>query len=454
MTTMQHTIHPAREGLETIMLLDTQDRERFDSRRLRLMTLTRLRWLAIVGQSLAVVAVAFALGYPMPVSACFMLIALSAWLNIFMSLRYPASTRLKPYAGFGLLLFDVLQLFGLLFLTGGISNPFAMLMIVPAVVSASSLPWRFTLALSFLIVLGVSVLGIFHMPLPWIAGASLAIPPVLKGGFYTAILASLAFTVVYARRVAEEARQLADALAATELVLQREQHLSALDGLAAAAAHELGTPLATIALVARELQLALMKNKAHKEDVELIVSQAKRCRDILQRLTSLSAEGEEHMARMPLTSLVEEVVAPHRNFGIQINTVSGVCEGNEPIGKRNPGIIYGLGNLVENAVDFAKSEVFVEWRWDAKLVTVKIIDDGPGFTGDTIDHIGEPYRSSRTSDNRDSGGGLGLGLFIAKTLLERSGAILVFKNRSDNKPGAIITITWSRPAMDLIDVPI
>jgi two-component system, sensor histidine kinase RegB len=433
------------------MLLETQISDRFESRRLRLMTLTRLRWLAIVGQSLAVLIVAYGLKFPMPVALCFALIALSAWLNLFLSFRFPAPTRLQPYAGFAILSFDVLQLFGLLYLTGGISNPFAMLMIVPAVVSASSLPWRLTLILSWLVVLCVSILGIFHMPLPWTAGASLAIPPVLKAGFYTAMLASLAFTVVYARRVADEARQLSDALAATELVLQREQHLSALDGLAAAAAHELGTPLATIALVARELQLALTKNPAQKDDVELIVSQTKRCREILQRLTSLSAEGEAHMARLPLTSLVEEVVAPHRDFGIAIQTIAGKCEGSEPVGKRNAGIIHGLGNLIENAVDFAKSEVEIQWRWDAKSVGVSIIDDGPGFTSDALDHIGEPYRSSRSADNRDSGGGLGLGLFIAKTLLERSGALLIFSNRDDQTNGAVIKIQWPRQAMDAIE---
>jgi two-component system, sensor histidine kinase RegB len=433
------------------MLLDMQISDRLQSRRLRLMTLTRLRWLAIAGQSFAVLSVAYGLGFPMPVAWCFMLIALSAWLNLFMSFRYPASTRLQPYAGFTILSFDVLQLFGLLYLTGGISNPFAMLMIVPAVVSASSLPWRLTLILSSLVICCVSVLGVIHMPLPWIAGASLAIPPVLKAGFYTAILASLAFTVVYARRVAEEARQLSDALAATELVLQREQHLSALDGLAAAAAHELGTPLATIALVARELQLALTKNPVHKDDVELIVSQTKRCREILQRLTSLSAEGEEHMARMPLTSLVEEIVAPHRDFGVHIETKPASCEGREPVGKRNPGIMHGLGNLIENAVDFAASRVVVEWRWDAKSVGVSILDNGPGFTSDMLDHIGEPYRSSRSSDNRNSGGGLGLGLFIAKTLLERSGATLIFSNRDDQTNGAMIAINWPRHAMDVLE---
>ena len=165
---------------------------------------------------------------------------------------------------------------------------------------------------------------------------------------------SIAFTGIYAFRVAEEARLLANALAATELVLQREQHLSALDGLAAAAAHELGTPLATIALVAKEMERALGDDPRYGEDVTLLRSQSERCREILKRLTSLSSEGEAHLARLPLTSLVEEVIAPHRDFGIAIKLKPGERIGPEPVGRRNPGVIYGLGNLVENAVDFAR----------------------------------------------------------------------------------------------------
>ena len=441
----------ANNRYKVAMTTDTQNTDRFDSRRLRLLTLIRLRWLAIAGQSLAVLLVAYGLGFPMPVSLCFALIALSAWLNLFLTFRYATTVRLDPRSAFAILGFDVLQLFGLLYLTGGISNPFAMLMIVPAVVSASSLPPRLTLILSGIVVACVSILGVYHLPLPWAAGSTFIIPPVLKAGIYFAILSSLAFTSVFSRRVAQEARMLTDALAATELVLQREQHLSALDGLAAAAAHELGTPLATIALVARELDLAMKKSSPHKEDVELIVSQTSRCRDILQRLSSLSAEGETHLSQMPLTSLIEEVIAPHREFGIVINKLEGKCEGAEPVGRRNPGIIYGLGNLVENAVDFAKSSVSVEWKWTGKTVSIIITDDGPGFSTDMLDHIGEPYARSRNPTPRNGGGGLGLGLFIAKTLLERSGATLTFRNRNDALTGANIHIQWPRSAMEALD---
>ncbi len=422
--------------------------DRFESRRLRLVTLIRLRWLAVAGQALAVLVVAVGLGFPLPVSLCFALIALSAWLNIFLSFRYPSTQRLNPLATLGLLAFDVLQLAGLLYLTGGISNPFAMLMIVPAVISASSLPLRLTLVLSAVVVTCVTVLAVYHLPLPWAPDEPFVIPPYLKAGIYFAILSSLAFTVVYARRVAEEARLLADALAATELVLQREQHLSALDGLAAAAAHELGTPLATIHLVAKELDLALKANSPYKEDVELIRSQTARCREILQRLSSLSAAGEAHLANLPLTSLVEEIIAPHREFGITITKRAAFCEGDEPVGRRNAGILYGLGNLVENAVDFAKSDVTVEWSWDRNRVSIRIIDDGPGFSADMLDHVGEPYARSRIPTQRNGGGGLGLGLFIAKTLLERSGAELNIRNRNGEKTGADIHVEWPRSAME------
>jgi two-component system, sensor histidine kinase RegB len=267
-------------------------------------------------------------------------------------------------------------------------------------------------------------------------------PFVYTAGMWVAVVSSILFTAVYAYRVAQEARLLANALAATELVLQREQHLSALDGLAAAAAHELGTPLATIALVAREMEKALGSDPRFREDVTLLRSQSERCREILKRLTSLSTEGELHIARLPLTSLVEEVAAPHRDFGIAIELEAGEQAGPEPVGRRNPGVIYGLGNLVENAVDFAKSKVTVRWRWDEARIVISVIDDGPGFPPDIIDRIGEPYMSTR--QGVEPGGGLGLGLFIAKTLLERSGATMRFTNSLVPGEGATVEVSWPR----------
>src|SRR5690606_15589639 len=252
-------------------------------------------------------------------------------------------------------------------------------------------PLAMTALLGGMVVATATLLAFFHLPLPWYDGAELAMPFIYVAGSWVALSSSIAFTGIYAFRVAEEARLLANALSATELVLQREQHLSALDGLAAAAAHELGTPLATIALVAREMERALGADSAYAEDVKLLRSQSERCREILKRLTSLSSEGEAHLARLPLTSLVEEVTAPHRDFGIAIKLEPGERIGPEPIGQRNPGVLYGLGNLIENAVDFARETVTVRWNWDEEHVGLSITDDGPGFPAEIIDRIGEPY---------------------------------------------------------------
>ncbi|MBS3648969.1 ActS/PrrB/RegB family redox-sensitive histidine kinase [Pseudaminobacter sp. 19-2017] len=426
--------------------------------RLRLNTLIRLRWLAIVGQSITVILVAYWLEFPLPVSLCFALIACSAWLNLFLTFRYPSTHRLAPIAALATLLFDSFQLAGLLFLTGGLTNPFSLLLTVPVVISATTLSLRMTAVLGAIVMSMASLLVFYHLPLPWREDAELAIPFVYVAGMWMAVMSSITFTAVYAWRVAEEARLLANALAATELVLQREQHLSALDGLAAAAAHELGTPLATITVVAKEMERALGSDPRYREDVTLLRSQSERCREILKRLTSLSTEGEGHLDRLPLTSLIEEVIAPHRDFDIEIRLEPGERTGPEPVGHRNPGVIYGLGNLVENAVDFAAGLVTVRWRWDENSVVIEVMDDGPGFPPEILDRIGEPYMSTRHGAER--GGGLGLGLFIAKTLLERSGARLSFFNGTELGEGAVAQVTWIRteflnrlPATDAIYEP-
>jgi two-component system sensor histidine kinase RegB len=260
---------------------------------------------------------------------------------------------------------------------------------------------------------------------------------------------SAAFTVIYASRIAEETRKLADAFAATELVLAREQLLSQLDGLAAAAAHELGTPLATISIAAKEIHKQLQPGP-YDDDVALIVQEIGRCREILSKLVSMSEDDRSgFMQEMSLDLLLEEVVAPDRGFSIAINIIkNGTAP--EPICKRNPGLIYGLGNLIENATDFAKSEVRIIGRWNESILEITIEDDGPGFAPEVIGRIGEPYVTTRdgrhTKHEADSG--LGLGLFIAKTLLERSGATFIAGNRLPPQSGARITIRWPRTRFD------
>jgi len=414
-------------------------------RNVRLNTLVRLRWLAIAGQTTAVLAVYFGLEFELPIWACLAVIALSAWLNVALRLRFHMTQRLEPDRAAWLLAFDIAELAVLLFLTGGLQNPFAFLFLAPVLLSATALPPRFTLMLGGLAIACATVLVFVHYPLPWDSEDPLRLPPIYMMGVWLSILLSIGFIGVYAWQITEEARQLSDALAATELVLAREQHLSQLDGLAAAAAHELGTPLSTISVIAKELENAISADAPHGDDVRLLREQAKRCRDILAKLTELSSSGEP-FDHMPLTALIEEVVAPHRNFGVAIEVGVPTDRGPAPVGARNPAIVYGLGNLLENAVDFARECVTVAMQWDDEHIDVTISDDGPGFASEIVGRIGEPYVTTRrhqTAGN-DEPTGLGLGFFIAKTLLERSGATISFANRALPDHGAIVRLRWRR----------
>jgi len=420
---------------------------RHPQRNVRLETLTRLRWLALFGQTAAVLVVYFGLDFDLPLAACAAVIAVSAWLNLALRLRFRVNQRLEPDRAAWLLTFDIAQLSVLLFLTGGMQNPFAFMILGPVLISATALPPRMTLLIGIFASACVTALVFLHYPLPWASDEPLDMPSLFVTGMWLSVLLGIGFIGVYAWLVAEEARLLADAFTATELVLAREQHLSQLDGLAAAAAHELATPLSTIAVVGKELERALGPGSLHADDVRLLREQTQRCREILAKLAELSADTGQPFDRMKLSALIEEVIAPHRNFDVEIDVVLPPDRSTEPVGARNPGILYGLGNLVENAVDFARSRVEVAVRWTGHQVAITIADDGPGFSAEIMDRIGEPYVTTRgvSSSATDSDPmGLGLGFFIAKTLLERSGATLAIANRSAPETGAVVRVRWSR----------
>jgi two-component system, sensor histidine kinase RegB len=412
-------------------------------RNVRLDTLVRLRWLAVIGQTATVLIVHYVLDFTLPLAACLVAIAISAALNGVLRLWFRPVQRLEPERATWLLAFDIAQLAVLLFLTGGIENPFAFLFLGPVLISAPALPPRMTLLLGAFAAICATALVFFHLPLPWAGDEPLVLPPVYILGMWFSLLLALGVSGAYAWQIAEEARLLTDALAATELVLAREQHLSQLDGLAAAAAHELGTPLSTIAVVVRELERAIEPSSPHGEDVKLLREQAQRCREILAKLTQLSASAEP-FDRSKVSALIEEVVAPHRNFGVAIDVAFESDRSSEPVGPHNPAIIYGLGNLVENAVDFARSRVEIVARWSVSEVFITISDDGPGFAPEIMDRIGEPYVTTRGHPAAGEGEGLGLGFFIAKTLLERTGAALVFVNRVTPAHGAVVRVRWRR----------
>jgi two-component system, sensor histidine kinase RegB len=448
--TSQDTFPPGLPGLHTA-----------STSGLRLRTLVRLRWLAVVGQSIAVAFVHFLLGYPLPLSACLVLIALSAWLNIFLTLRWRGGQQLVARPAAMLLGYDIIQLAGLLYLTGGLQNPFAFLFLVPVTVSATTLPLVWTLAVGALAFLCASALTLYHLPLPWDATAPLQLPPAYIAGMWAALASGAVFSAIYARRIAVEARQMSTALAAAEMVLAREQRLSALDGLAAAAAHELGTPLATIALVAKELKRELPSDTPYTEDIDLLISQTARCREIMKRLASREHAADDIFEKFKLSVMIEDLVAPLRGSDVVVRIDAAAEDSQpdsvEPVFRRNPGIIYGLGNLLENAIDFAASNVTVTARWAAASVVLTVADDGPGFDAAIFDRLGDPFVTTRpgydaaSDEAHDTGKrpGMGLGLFIAKTLLERSGASVQLSNRKAPAHGATITLRWPRGSVDV-----
>ena len=435
---------------------------------LRAQTLVRLRWLAVLGQLAALLLVRYEFGFALPFWPAIGLVLLSVWLNIVLLLRYPAGVRLDDDAATGVLAFDIVQLALLLYLTGGLANPFAILFLAPVVVSATVLSSRRTLLLGLLTLALISLLTVFHYPLPWYPDRPLRLPRLYIFGMWMALVSGIGFIALYVHRIAREAREMATALSATELALARQQQLFALNGLAAAAAHELSTPLGTIAVVSQELlkacntQCAPSREEERQqvcEDLQLIASQAARCREILAQLADQHAGRDEMLAKVRLSALLEEIVEPLRGPDLDIRLDLKREDGQEekpPVVRRDPALLYGLGNIIENACDFADSEVLIAARWDAERISVTISDNGPGFAEDIISRLGEPYVTSRARrtwteeelDEEEARAGMGLGFFIAKTLLERSGATISIANQPVPLHGAIVRIDWPRATIE------
>jgi len=400
------------------------------------------------------------LQFPMPVGYCLGFVALSAWVNVALSVKYPARHRFSVGTATALLAYDLLQLTVLLYLTGGLQNPFAMLLLAPVTVSAATLPAASTIMLGLIALAAAVLLIYFYWPLPWYYGMRYVMPLPYKIGVLAAVGAGIVFIAFYVWRLAREAELMSHALAATEQILAREQKLHALDGLAAAAAHELGTPLSTITLVTSEL-LRELKSTPHGEDLVLLRDQAARCREILQKLTRTPGEQDDWYARLTLRELVDEASQAYRCGPTVVTVEAGpdtLASGTgvlEPIVVRRPGLIYGLGNLIENAVDYAERGVAIDARWSQTTVSISIADDGPGFAPELIETLGEPYISTRRQNalkqQRSRAGGLGLGFFIAKTLLERSGAQISLENRQKPEHGAIVTVSWPRDSFERQD---
>lgn len=410
--------------------------------------LVLIRWVAVIGQAATLLVVHEVLGFALPLTAALGVVAISALLNVVAWISNRAAARLGNREAAIYLAFDTLQLGVLLFLTGGLQNPFAILMLAPATVSATILTRRTVAGLSALTVVAITVLALAHLPLPAPPGQTIAPAPVYVLGMWVALVSSSLFITGYNWFVAEEARRMRDAYAATQLALAREQRVAAVGALAAAAAHQLGSPLATIAVIAKELVRDLPKNSPIAEDAQLLLSQSERCRMILADL-GRAREGEAMpFNRMPFSAIVQSAGEPHHRAGVRV--VHGIGAGRDPTGEaiaeplvpRTPEVLHGLGNLLGNAIDFARSEVTVTTSWSEDTVAVDIVDDGPGFSPALLSRVGQPYISARA----DVGTHMGLGIFIAQSLLERTGARLSFDNMTDG--GAHVVVEWRRSQLE------
>lgn len=410
-------------------------------------TLAIVRWAAVIGQLAAVLAVSLWLEFPMPVAACVLAIAALAVTNIWLTATRPWRSRLTGYHAARILVFDLLQLTTLAYLTGGLANPFVFLIVVPVTVTATTLSREATLMVGILALFCITFLAFFQMPLPW-DGPPPALPLIYVAGHWIALAVAIVFMSAYIWSVAEGARRQDLALAETEASLGREQRMSALGGLAAAAAHELGSPLNTIGLIAKDIQTEIYRlegaNTILKEDVDMLVEQATRCRDILKALSEKPDPGTENpFGDGPLTAIAEEAAQGHIPDRIEFRlAVDEASIGSEPNVSRSPELLHGVGNLVSNAGQFATSTVSVSLYWDDDLVRVTVADDGPGFPGWMLDSLGEPYLSTRSGKD----GHMGLGIFIATTLLDRIGAQVTYKNQKSS--GASVMLLWSREVIE------
>ncbi|WP_435140177.1 sensor histidine kinase RegB [Pseudopelagicola sp. nBUS_19] len=428
---------------------------------IRLRTIIFVRWLAIFGQITALVVTQFAFELELEYGLCYLAVGVSVIGNLIAMFVFPENKLLSDSENMFMILFDLMQLSFLLFLTGGLNNPFSVLVVGPVTISASVLSVRSTLVIATLAILFVSIMLEYYIPLRTQQYFILRIPDVFLFGTWAAIVIAILFSSVYSRRVVSEMSSMSEALAATQMALAREQKLTDLGGVVAAAAHELGTPLATIKLASAELMDDLSDRPELREDAALIREQADRCRDILKSM-GRAGKDDLHLRKAPLSTVLEEAAEPHMHRGKQIcfehqNVVSG------PTILRRPEIIHGMRNLIQNAVDFASTTVWVESEWSEEKIAVRIMDDGLGFPPQLIGRIGDPFVRTRKveKDRKQRPGyeGMGLGLFIAKTLLERSGAELSFANGSNglipksNEPsrsGAIIEVVWPRSVIDAV----
>ena len=402
-------------------------------------TLVILRWIAIVGQYLTISIVFFIFQFELPFLYCSAIIFLGVLTNLYLQFKFKKN-QLNNFSSTFCLFYDLFQLSFLLYLTGGITNPFSILLIVPAIVASTFLTLRSTLNLSVITVIILLVLTIYNLPLPHYGELHFHVPDTYLYALPIAIIITLIFLTYFGVRFGIANKKRTEALNKLELILAKEHELESIGLQAAAAAHSLGTPLSTITVVARELEKEIGSNPKYAKDIDLLLSQTKRCSDILKNLSKDKLKEDTFLSDIKIEELLSEIV---RSFSeISEKKILLIIEKNKinPKIGRTLEITYGLRNFIGNAVKYSNSFVEISLESNNKITQVKVCDDGPGFSEDILNVLGEPYIRSK-SKTISAKSGLGLGTFIGKTLLERMKGNVQF-DKCPTTNGALVTIKW------------
>ncbi len=410
-------------------------------------TFVILRWIAIIGQFIAITFVYFFLKLEFPILVSYSIVLLGLSTNLYLQFKVK-SILLRDFHASIFLIYDLIQLSFLLYITGGISNPFSILLIIPAIVSSTFLSVGTTFILGILTVFFLFILTIFHFPLPGIHESAFTFPKYYLIGFFFSIIIGLIFLCYFGNRFAAESKKRSEALNKLQQLIAKEYELESLGGQAAAAAHSLGTPLATIAVIAKEMKKESGENSKNSKDFDLLISQTKRCSEILKKISQKELLEDKFINETSLENILQEIKSSFDETSDKTLTLISKKNNNNVKIKRPTEIIYGLRNFIGNAVKFSNEKVDIEIKSDNKKITIIIDDDGPGFPEDIIELIGEPYIKSKTKYS-ELKSGLGLGTFLGKTLLEKQKAQLNFSNNGKLK-GAKVTVSWNIEDVEVI----
>ncbi len=394
--------------------------------------LIKIRWIAIFGQLIAILFASFVINIEIPFFEALFVIFLSVIINFYSYLEERKNKTISNIKAFSYLLFDTLQLGILLFLTGGIINPFSILILAPVITSASYLPALLTIILSSISIIIIMILNFYFIPLS--LTYEFILPRIYTFGLVASLIITVIFIAIYAYLFASSSRKISNALSVSKLQILNQKKITEVGSLSAAAAHEMGTPLNTIFLILNDLlkDKKLQADKSILKDIVLLKSQADRCKEILQKLSKNPLKlKDKFLEKVKITDLIK-INFDKFNKNKKLKIVENFQK-NEPEIIFKDEIMYALGNIIQNAILYANNIVLVELTYQMKNVIIKISDDGKGYPKDIIDKLGEPYISKNNE-------GMGLGIFIAKNLIENMGGKIQFYNSKDNRAFVEITL--------------